>query len=50
VFVLGAEKGMQLIASVPGVEAVIIDAKNQLHVSPGLQGRLQITRPTTDAP
>lgn len=50
VFVLGAEKGMKLIASVPGVEAVIIDAKNQLHVSPGLQGRLQITRPPTDTP
>jgi thiamine biosynthesis lipoprotein len=49
VFVLGAEKGMKLIASVPGVEAVIVDAKNQLHVSPGLQGRLQITRPPTDA-
>jgi thiamine biosynthesis lipoprotein len=50
VFVLGAEKGMKLIASVPGVEAVIVDAKNQVHVSPGLQGRLQITRPPTDAP
>jgi FAD:protein FMN transferase len=50
VFVLGAEKGMKLIESVPGVEAVIVDAKNELHVSPGLQGRLQITRPPTDAP
>jgi FAD:protein FMN transferase len=50
VFVLGVDKGMKLIASVPGVEAVIVDAKNQLHVSPGLQARLQVTRPPTDAP
>jgi thiamine biosynthesis lipoprotein len=50
VFVLGAEKGMKLIASVPGVEVVIVDAKNQLHLSPGLQGRLQVIRSPTDAP
>ncbi len=50
VFVLGAERGMELIASVPGVEAVIVDAKNRVHVSPGLRGRLQLTREPTDAP
>lgn len=49
VFVLGAEKGLRLIARVPGVEAVIVDAKNHVHVSPGLEGRLQITRSPTDA-
>jgi len=49
VFVLGAEKGLRLIARVPGAEAVIVDAKNQVHVSPGLEGRLQLTRPPTDA-
>jgi thiamine biosynthesis lipoprotein len=49
VFVMGAEKGMQLIRSLPGVEAVIVDAKNQLHVSPGLEGRLQVQHPPTDA-
>jgi FAD:protein FMN transferase len=49
VFVMGAEKGMQLIRSLPGVEAVIVDARNQLHVSPGLEGRLQIQHPPTDA-
>jgi thiamine biosynthesis lipoprotein len=48
VFVLGPEKGMQLIASQPGVEAVIVDAQNRVHVSPGLEGRLQITRPPSD--
>lgn len=50
VFVLGAEEGLRLIARVPGAEAVIVDAKNRVHVSPGLEGRLQITRPPTDAP
>jgi FAD:protein FMN transferase len=50
IFVLGAEKGMQLAATVPGVEVVIVDAHNQVHVSPGLRGRLNITRAPTDRP
>ena len=50
VFVLGAQQGLALIARVPGAEAVIVDADNRVHVSPGLEGRLQITRPPTDAP
>ncbi len=49
VFVLGAEKGMKLIESVPGVEAVIVDAHNQVHVSPHLRARLELLRPPTDA-
>jgi thiamine biosynthesis lipoprotein len=49
VFVLGAEKGLALVASVPGAEAVIVDAENRVHVSPGLADRLQLTRPPTDA-
>jgi thiamine biosynthesis lipoprotein len=49
VFLLGAEKGLALVARVPGVEAVIVDAKNRVHVSPGLSGRLQLTRAPTDA-
>lgn len=49
VFVLGAEEGLKLVASVPGAEAVIVDADNRVHVSPGLKGRLQLIRPPTDA-
>jgi thiamine biosynthesis lipoprotein len=49
VFVLGVERGLQLIADQPGVEAVIVDSKNQLHMSPGLRGRLQLLRPPTEA-
>jgi thiamine biosynthesis lipoprotein len=50
VFVMGAEKGMKLIESLPGVEAVIVDSKNQLHVSRGLGGRLRLMRQPTDGP
>ena len=36
VFVLGMEKGMRLIESQEGVDAVVIDAAGQLHYSSGL--------------
>lgn len=49
-FVLGAEQGMKLIESQPGVEGVIVDSKNQVHLSRGLQGRLRLLRAPTDGP
>jgi thiamine biosynthesis lipoprotein len=36
VFVLGVEKGMRLIESQEGVDAVVIDAAGKLHCSSGL--------------
>jgi FAD:protein FMN transferase len=36
VFVLGVERGMRLIESLPGVDAVVIDATGALHCSSGL--------------
>ena len=36
VFVLGAEKGLQLIETLSGIDAVIIDAQGQMHYSSGL--------------
>ena len=36
VFVLGVERGMQIVASLPGVDAVVVDAQGQLHYSAGL--------------
>ncbi len=36
VFVLGVEKGLRLIESRPGVDAVIVDAAGALHYSTGL--------------
>ena len=35
-FVLGLERGMALIESQPGVDAVVVDAQGQLHYSTGL--------------
>jgi thiamine biosynthesis lipoprotein len=48
-FILGPEKGLALVESLDGVGAVIVDAKNNVWVSKRLQGKLQITRPPTDA-
>ena len=36
VFVLGAARGLALVATLPGVDAVVIDAEGRLHASPGL--------------
>ena len=38
VFVLGVERGLELIEAQPGVDAVIVDAAGALHYSSGLQG------------
>ena len=50
VFVLGPEAGMELVKKLPGVDAVIVSAKNEVLVSPGLKGRLTIIAQPTDAP
>jgi FAD:protein FMN transferase len=36
VFVLGAQKGLALIESLPGLDAVVVDAQGALHCSSGL--------------
>ncbi|HWR22983.1 MAG TPA: FAD:protein FMN transferase [Feifaniaceae bacterium] len=36
-FVMGLEKGMALVESIPGMEAVFIDSENNIHYSSGLQ-------------
>jgi thiamine biosynthesis lipoprotein len=48
VFLLGPDEGMALVERLPDVEAVIVDAHNQVHVSKGLKDRLEIVRPPTD--
>lgn len=50
VFILGPVEGLALVDSLPDVGAVIVDAKNQIHVSPRLEGKVKITRQPTDAP
>ena len=44
VFVLGVEKGMRLIESRPGLDAVVVDAAGALHYSSGLLGPAPRTR------
>jgi FAD:protein FMN transferase len=40
VFAVGPDKGMALVEDLPGVEAVIVDADNKVHVSSGLAGKI----------
>lgn len=37
VFVLGAKRGLELIDHLPGIDAIVVDNKGQLHYSSGLQ-------------
>jgi thiamine biosynthesis lipoprotein len=48
VFIGGPETGMALIERLPQVEGVIVTANNQVLVSSGLQGRLQLLQAPTD--
>jgi hypothetical protein len=41
---------MALIERLPGVEGVIVTARNNVMVSSGLAGRLVVKAPPTDAP
>lgn len=43
VFILGPEKGMELIKSLESTEGIIINAQGQIFLSPGLKGKLQIS-------
>lgn len=48
IFVMGPERGMALIESLPGVEGVLVTQANQVLISTGLQGRVEILHPPTD--
>ncbi len=48
VFILGPKKGLELVESLDGVGAVIVDAKNNLWVSKRLQGKLEVVGAPTD--
>lgn len=50
VFILGPEKGLELVESLDGVGAVIVDAKNKVWVSKRLEGKVKITGVPTDEP
>jgi len=47
VFILGPEKGLKLIESIPGVDAVVIDAEGRMFYSSGLVNeKREVTAPT----
>jgi FAD:protein FMN transferase len=50
VFILGPDEGMALIERTPGVQGVIVSARNEVSISSGLRGRLTVLAPPTDAP
>lgn len=50
VFILGPDAGMALIERTPGVQGVIVGAKNDVSISSGLKSRLILLAPPTDAP
>ena len=51
VFILGPEKGLKLIESIPGVDAVIIDDAGRMHYSSGLQNKQrEVTVPGGSTP
>jgi thiamine biosynthesis lipoprotein len=50
VFILGPEKGMALVERIPKLEAVIVDAKNEVLVSSGLRDRFVLLASPTDRP
>ena len=47
ILIMGPERGMQLIDSIPDAGAIIVDAKNQVHISKRLQGMVRIVHPPT---
>jgi thiamine biosynthesis lipoprotein len=47
-FVLGPDDGMKLIESQPGVEGMIVDAKNDVVLTSGLQDRVRVVREPTE--
>jgi thiamine biosynthesis lipoprotein len=42
VFVMGRERGMALVESLPELEAIIITEDGQIHLSAGLEGQVEI--------
>lgn len=48
--IVGVPKAMKILAATPEVQGVIVDAQNTVHISPGLQDKLQKLQDPTDAP
>lgn len=44
IFVMGHEKGMELVERLPNIGAVIVDAKGNVKISSGLKNRIEISK------
>jgi thiamine biosynthesis lipoprotein len=50
VFILGPDEGMKLIEQLPDVEGVIVTKSNEVMISTGLRGQIEMLHPPTNAP
>jgi len=50
VFIAGPQAGMQLIDRLEGIEAVIVTSANDVLITPGLRGQVELLAQPTDAP
>jgi thiamine biosynthesis lipoprotein len=50
VLILGPERGLKMIESLPGVGAVVVDAHNKVWISKRLEGLVNVLHPPTDGP
>jgi thiamine biosynthesis lipoprotein len=50
VFILGPDEGMKLIERLPDVEGVIVTSDNEVLISTGLRGQVEMLRVPTNAP
>lgn len=48
IFVMGPERGMKLVEHLEDVEAIIVDAAGQIHVSSGLRHRVHLQAPSVE--
>jgi thiamine biosynthesis lipoprotein len=49
-FVLGVDKAMKLVEKLPDLDAVMVDADNEVHISSGLQGKVFVQKQPTPGP
>ena len=50
-FVLGAEKGMELVEDMPGVESIMVTKDGKVLVSQGLKGNMErVSAPVAENP
>ena len=48
IFILGPERGLELVESIPGAGCVIVDARNKVWISKRLDGKVKVLREPTD--